>query len=279
MELDFSNPESLKALGAAIQKKRKSIGYTQITLATQSSCSDRIIRTIEGGGKTRPSILRRICEVLGISLENYKVNYNVISDEKYGSYSLDHFNGYIGVYFAIRRGLSQSHQSNFLRTIYKFKWSEKKRCLRFFEYHKYTSSDGQLINHSQNGDIYISNEIGLLHLLTSKKGAIRLVTLSKISRPANILQGVVLTQLVDSIHYSPAVAPIYLQKVSRAPDRSELASVVGPISPAHEDYQTIAARIEEVERKVVYFPLVSSLDSKVTRISSRVSEPRRDGTV
>jgi transcriptional regulator with XRE-family HTH domain len=276
MGLDFSNPESLKELGAAIRKKRESIGWTQLTLAGKSRCSDRIIRNIEGGRKTRPSILCRVCEALGISFEDYNANYNAISDEKYGAYSLDHFNDYIGIYFGYRRGLS--HQINFLRTVYEISWSDKKRCLEFFEDHKYTSSDGELIDHSQRGDIYISNEIGLLHFLTSKKGAIRLVTLSKLSRPANILQGVVLTQLVDAIHYSPAVAPIYLQKVSDAPNRSELASIIGPISPAHEEYQTIAARIEEVERKVVYFPLVSSLDPKVTRISSRVSEPRRDGT-
>jgi transcriptional regulator with XRE-family HTH domain len=272
MGLDFTNPESLKELGAAVRKKRKSIGWTQQTLAEKSSCSDRIVRNIESGYKTRSSIIIRVCEALGMSFEDHNAGYNVISDEKYGSYNLSHFNDYIGVYFGFRRGLS--HQINFLRTVYEISWSEKKRCLVFFEDHKYLSSDGRPIDNSQNGDVYISNEIGLLHLLTSEKGAIRLVTLSKLKRPANILQGVVLTQLINAIHYSPAVAPIYLQKVCDVASRSDLASLVGPISPTHEEYQSVAAHLEEVEREVVYFPPMSSLEPTVTRISSRVSEPR-----
>jgi len=276
MELDFSNPEALKELGEEIRKKRESIGWTQLTLAEKAGYSDKIIRNIEGGRKTRPYTLRHVCQAVGLPIETPTVNDNIIADAKYRSYNLNHFNEYIGIYSAFRRGLS--HQINFLRTVYEISWSEKKRCLVFFEDHKYLSSDGRPIDHTQHGDIYISNEVGLLHLLTSEKGALRLVTLSKLRRPANILQGVVLTQIINAIHYSPAVAPIYLQKAYDVARRSELASLIGPISPAHEEYQSVAAHLEEVEREVVYFPPVSSLEPKVTRISARVSEPRREGT-
>jgi hypothetical protein len=153
-------------------------------------------------------------------------------------------------------------------------WSEKKRCLEFVEEHKYVSSAGRPVDFSQKGEIYISNDIGLLHLLTSERGAMRLITLSKLRRDDNILQGVVLTQLRNGHHYSPAVSPIYLQKADAILSRSEVASLIGPVPPTDELYPTVAAYIEEVEREVAYFPPTSSLEPKVARISSRPSKRR-----
>jgi hypothetical protein len=151
---------------------------------------------------------------------------------------------------------------------------KKKRCLEFYEEQKYTSSAGRPVNFGQQGDIYINNDIGLLHLVTSDRGAVRLITLSKLRRTDDILEGIVLTQLRNSHYYSPAVSPIYLQKADGVVSRSEVISLTGPIAPTDELYRTVAAYIEEVEREVAYFPPTSSLDPKVTRISSRASKSR-----
>jgi transcriptional regulator with XRE-family HTH domain len=273
MAVDFTNPGSLVALGALIRKKRESIGWTQEKLANQAGYSDKIIRLIEHGARTKLQTLQNVCQALGLPVDTYELSDNKIADAKYGSYNLIHYIDHIGIYYGFRRGLSV--QTNFLRTIYEIAWSEKKRCLEFFEDQRYMSSAGRMVDFSQHGDIYISNEEGLLHLLTSDKGALRLITLSRLRRDDNVLQGAVLTQLRNALHYSPAVSPIYLQKAEALASRSEVASLIGPIPPTHELYSTVAACIEEVEREVAYFPPTSSLDPKVTRISSRMSKPRR----
>ncbi|MBV9829410.1 MAG: helix-turn-helix domain-containing protein [Alphaproteobacteria bacterium] len=275
MALDFLNPEALATLGQAIRKKRESIGWTQEKLAGQSGYSDKVIRNIEHGARTRLQTIKNICQALGLPEDLYGISGNAISGAKYGAYNLSHYADYVGIYFGFRRGLSI--QSNFLRTVYEIAWSPAKGCLEFFEDHKYTSSTGRKIDFSQNGEIYINNDIGLLHLLTCDHGAMRLITLAKLRRDDNhiILEGVVLTQLRSAHHFSPAVSPIYLKKTEDVQTRSEVASLIGPISPADELYAEVATYIEEVEREVAYFPPTSSIDPKVTRISSRAAK-RRD---
>jgi hypothetical protein len=184
---------------------------------------------------------------------------NKVADPRYGSYAANNYSDYIGTYFAFRRALTD--QTNFLRTIFQISWSERKRCLEFFEEQRYLSSAGRPVDFSQQGDIYINNDVGLLHLVTSDRGAIRVITLSKLRRSDSILEGIVLTQLRHSRYYSPAVSPIYLQKAEEVENRSEVSSLIGPIAPTHELYPTVAGYIAEVEREVAYFPPDSSTRS------------------
>jgi transcriptional regulator with XRE-family HTH domain len=138
MALDFTNPESLIALGAVIRKKRESIGWTQEKLAYEAGYSDKIIRLIEHGARTKLKTLQDVCQALGLPSDAYNISENKIADSRYGSYNLTHYIDYIGVYFAFRRGFT--NQTNFLRTIFEIAWSDEKRCLEFYEDHKYTSS-------------------------------------------------------------------------------------------------------------------------------------------
>lgn len=272
MALDIMNPESLTALGAVIRKKRESIGWTQEKLANQAGYSDKVIRLIEHGARTKLQTLQNVCQALGLPVGAYELSDNKIADEKYGAYNLNHYMDYLGVYFGFRRGFT--NPTNFLRTVFEISWSERKRCLEFYEDQKYVSSAGRPVDNSQQGDIFINNGIGLLHLVTSDLGAVRLITLSKLRPTEDILEGVVLTQLRHSHYYSPAVSPIYLQKAQGVESRTEVSSQTGPIAPTDELYRTVAAYIEEVEREVAYFPPTSSLDPKVTRISSRAAKAR-----
>jgi transcriptional regulator with XRE-family HTH domain len=272
MALDVLSPESLAALGQAIRKQRETLEWTQQQLADKAGYSDKIIRNMEHGQRTKLQTVRDVCKALGLPENIYEVSASIIADRKYGSYNLDHYAEYIGIYFAFRRSLTTN--MNFLRTVFEIAWSKPKRCLEFIEEHRYTANNGRIVDFTQRGDIYINNEIGLLHLVTSEEGAIRLITLSKLRRDDHTLEGVVLTQLRNMHHYSPAVSPIYLQKAESVINRSEVASLAGPIAPTHELYPTVAAYIDEVEREVAYFPPTSSLDAKVTRISARMSKPR-----
>ena len=224
MALDFLNAESLVSLGNVIRKKRESLGWTQEKLAEQAGYSDKVVRNVEHGIRSKAQTIRDVCKALKLPDDIYEISDNVIADAKYGAYNLSHYVDYIGLYFGFRRGLTV--QSNFLRTVYEILWSDKNRCLEFIEDQKYTSSNGRIIDFSQRGDIYISNEIGLLHLITSDRGAVRLITLSKLRRDDNTLEGVVLTQLRNANHYSPAVSPIYLQKAEDISSRREGASLL-----------------------------------------------------
>jgi predicted transcriptional regulator len=65
MAVDYMNPESLAALGVVIRKKRESVGWTQEKLAYEAGYSDKIIRLIEHGARTKLQTLQNVCQALG----------------------------------------------------------------------------------------------------------------------------------------------------------------------------------------------------------------------
>ncbi len=272
MALDFLNPESLTGLGQAIRRKRESLGLTQVALADKAGYTGRIVRAIEHGERTKLQTLRDVCEAIGLPADSYEINDNIISDPKYGSYNISHYADYIGIYFGFRHGLTV--QNNFLRTVYEISWSGKKRCLEFLENQKYTSPNGRVQNYSQEGDIYIRNLTGMMHLLTSFRGSLRLITLCKMKKDDSIFEGVIMTQIEGSHYYSPGVSPFYLKKVEGVTDRDSLSEHVGNIFPDDDAYRETALYLEEIQREVARFSPMFLLDPKVTRLSSRVSKQR-----
>lgn len=276
MALDDLNPDALVALGQAIRKKRRALGWTQQHLASESGHNEKDLRKLERGELTKIIVITNVCQALQLSVDIYLTatarSNTSIADKQYGSYNRSHYKSYSGSYLAFRRSLTVPE--NFLRTVFDIDWSDERRCLTFRENHCYVASDGKTIDFSQAGDIYINNNIGLFHLVTSTDGALRLITLSKMRTHDDALGGVVLTQLRNTLYYSPAVSPIYLQKCKAVSDCQKLDAIIGPISPMHELYSTVAIYIEEVERNVAYFPPTASLDGKVTRISSRILNSR-----
>jgi transcriptional regulator with XRE-family HTH domain len=273
---DDIDPKSLVNLGQAVRKKRKALGWTQQNLASESGHNEKDIRKLERGEVIKFQTLNNICQALEISIDQHlsrRSSEITVADEKYGAYNRSHYDGYIGPYFAYRRSLTVPE--NFIRTIFEIAWSNDRRCFIFAETHRYMTSNGESVDFSQSGDIYINNNMGLLHLITSAEGAIRLITLSKLRTNNNLLAGIVLTQLRSTLYYSPAVSPIYLQKIDGVTDIGEMLDMVGPISPIDEAYTPVAMRISEIEEEVAYFPpAIASLDRKITRMIPRVTNSR-----
>lgn len=274
--LEDIHSDSLVKIGRAVQKKRKSLGWTQQKLATESGHNEKDIRKLERGESIKSIPIINICQALKLEIDTNLLSAPhdiAVADAKYGAYSRSHYDNVVGPYFAYRRSLTVPE--NFLRTMFEITWSSDSRCLTFFETHNYTSASGKPVDFSQQGEIYINNNMGLLHLMTCSEGAIRLITLSKLRTHNNLLAGIVLTQLRSTLYYSPAVSPIYLQKIDGMTDRDANLAMVGPISPVHEAYSTVAMNIRDIEEEVAYFPpLGPAFDGNVTRMVPRTSSFR-----
>lgn len=267
MSVDNIDLQSLQRIGNRIRKQRELLGLTQENLAHKSGYSDRIIRNIEQGYRTKIQTLRDVCAALSIS-DNIICNpTNIIADEKYGAYNLAHYEHYIGFYFAYRRDFPSN--INFLQTIYKIFWSEEVNCLVFSENQHYDTGDGKTVDFSQAGKIYINNDIGLIHFVTSANGAMRLLTLSKLRRDDNTMSGVVLTQARTTGHYFPAVSPIYLRKQEDAFVENKLDNASRIIGPDDDEYSIISNFIEEIENETAYFPTISAINKNISHINIR----------
>jgi transcriptional regulator with XRE-family HTH domain len=179
MVLDSRSSESLSSLGQVIRKRREDLGWTQERLADSAGYSDKIIRNVEHGIRTKLQTIKDVCVALKLPDDVSVMFDNSISDPIYGSYNLRHYTNYVGIYFGFRRDLPAG--INFKRSIFEISWSRSKKCLEFVEDCRYTDSNGKTVDLAQSGDIYINNEVNLLHLLTSSHGAIGLITLSMLT--------------------------------------------------------------------------------------------------
>jgi transcriptional regulator with XRE-family HTH domain len=242
-------------LGRRIDGARKKIGFTLVQLAARAGYDERTIRNVIRGRPTRPATLRDICKVIGVSLDTREAAKRVeIADKEHGGYTLNHFQGYIGLFYAYRR--SFSFPRNIVRSLYEFAWNGERGCLVFRETQHYDSPNlKQTIDFSQDGEVFISNMTGLIHLLTKADGALRLVTLTKLRPADRVIRGVVLTQAQGEFYYQPSVSPIFLQAVDKQASLDELAQRAGPIQPGDPDYQRINAALTEIGRRVAIFAL------------------------
>jgi hypothetical protein len=174
-----------------------------------------------------------------------------IADEAHGGYTLKHFDDYVGLYHVYRR--SFTFPNNLVRSLYEIKWSDERSCLVFTENQRYRSSEGNRTqDYSQEGEVFISNTIGLLHLLTKEEGALRLITLTKLRLDDMSLQGIVLTQAQGPFYYQPSASPIFFRKLN---GDDEAKKKVGPLRPADEDYDDIHLALAEIEKNIGIFAL------------------------
>lgn len=271
MAFDLRNPEALSSLGQTIRKRREALGWTQEKLADRAGYSDKIIRNVEHGIKTKIQTIKDVCNAVELSDDTLVGHDRIVSDSRYGSYNLDHYVCYAGIYLGFRR--IRSVDVDFLRTAFEILWLKEKRCLGFVEDYKYTYNNGRMVDFSSSGEIYINNNMHLLNLLTNDAGAIGLIMLSMLSSDINTLEGVALTYFRNSHYYSPAVCPIYLKRAEEVTSRRLISQLVGPIAPADEIYQSVAAVMGRVEQEAGFFPSAFSLDSDVARISRPASKP------
>lgn len=251
-ELDEAAREQL---GRRIDDARKKIGYTLVQLAQRAGYDERTIRNVIKGRPTRVATLRDICKVVGIGVEAGLADKPVeIADKDHGGYTRNHFESYIGLFYAYRR--SFSFPKNIIRSLYEFTWNGERGCLVFREVQQYESPNlKRIMDFSQEGEVFISNMTGLIHLLTKAEGSLRLITLTKLRATDRMIRGVVLTQAQGEFYHQPSVSPIFFQAADTNASFDELAGRAGPIQPGNPDYQRINAALADIERRVAIFAL------------------------
>src|SRR5262249_48019726 len=93
---------------------------------------------------------------------------------------------------------------------------------------------------------------GLLQLLTTYQGALRLVTLSRFERGDNRLRGLMLTQSDRDRFFEPAVSAIFLERLDGKRRLTDLARPVGPPGPDDPAFATAESELAGIERAGIF---------------------------
>lgn len=234
-------------------------GLTRAALAEIADCKERTLGNLLAGQPVRDATIAGIARGLSIDLDTLlgaaadgngrAAESHGRAGENYGGYLLSAYEDYLGAYVAYRRVFSR--RPELYRSVYELDWDEDLSRLRFLELQRgpSTGSNGA---HQHAGGVYISPHTGMLQLLTTYQGALRLVTLNRFRRGDDKLRGVILTQSDRERFYQPAVSAIFLQKLSGRQRLSELERRIGTVGETHADYAPALAEIEEIERSAIY---------------------------
>jgi transcriptional regulator with XRE-family HTH domain len=243
---DFRRLRAEKISQALLNKS-----WTRDKLAQETGYDVRTIRTVLKGEKVRDQTIVDICQALGIDPQlSQPENQDIeVSEPWYGSYAREPYRQYEGVYFAYRRSFSFPDQ--FIRSFFEIVWHPEDWIFVFKENQSYVSENKRKIDHSQSGEMYISQFTDLIHLVTVNAGAVRTITLTKMRGAGSIMRGSVLTQSDRGLFFQPSISAIFLEKISEF-DPAILSQKVGPLKPGHEDYITVSDEIERIEREVMF---------------------------
>jgi DNA-binding XRE family transcriptional regulator len=241
-------------LGRRVDASRIEFGYSYADLAKRAGYSERTVRDFIKGKKTRVKTKIDICTAAKVDVErrSSKTRRRVsASDQVHGAYTFEQVQDYIGLFLAYRR--SYDVRESLIRSLFEFTWSDDRNCLLFEQMQNYHSARlGRQMNHDQKGDVFISNSIGLVHLLTAQAGAIRLITLTKLHHDELTMSGVVLTQAERPGYFQPSVSAVHFRKVA-SNDKAGVIQKVGPIDATDEEFGPIDACLRRVESDVANF--------------------------
>ncbi len=235
-------------------------GLTRTALAEIAGCKERTLGNLLAGQPVRDATVAGIARGLAIDLDTLlggpvangasDTKLQGRADESYGGYLLSAYEDYLGPYLAYRRIFSR--RNALYRSVYEVDWDEDLARLRFLELQGSSNGRGANAATQHAGGIYISPHTGMLQLLTTFQGALRLVTLNRFQRGGDKLRGVILTQSDRERFYQPAVSAIFLQKLSGCQRLSELERRIGSLEADHADFGTAMAEIEEIERSEIF---------------------------
>lgn len=162
-----------------------------------------------------------------------------------GGYSDAKIGPYIGTYLTVRQGMS--NPENLLTTLVDISWDENEQIARFNETNKFISSEGKDYDYSQSGTVHISEKIGLIHLLTSVEGALRLITMTRLQVMEPVMYGAILTQIPEAGTFIPTKASVHFRKMGD--QISSLRDIdVGVITPQHDLYNSLLSDLDEARR-------------------------------
>jgi transcriptional regulator with XRE-family HTH domain len=233
---------------------------TREALAQRAACKERTLGNLLAGQSVRDATVAKVARVLGIDLEDFVDARDPAPSaaqgaegraaEEYGGYLLSAYEHYVGTYFGYRRSFSDRHE--FFRSVYEIDWDEELNRLRFFELQRFRGPNDAPVSSSHAGGVYISPHTGVVHLLTTFQGALRLVTLNKFRRGDDKLRGLILTQSDRDMFFQPAVSATYLQKIKTRRKNSELERSVGVFGRTDPEFAAVDAEIEAIERTAVF---------------------------
>jgi hypothetical protein len=194
----FLSTRARKIERALVQKN-----WTRVHLADLTGYDERTIRNVLAGRPVRDQTVIDICEALGIAqILEAEGQHLEVADAKYGEYPRGPYRKYEGGYFAYRRSFSSS--ARLMRTVVEIEWAEEEGLI--FSEHSHFQAGRKQIDNSQTGHLYISQTTGLMHLVTSVEGAVRLITLTKMIGGDEVMRGAVLTQIDRDAHYIPSIS-------------------------------------------------------------------------
>lgn len=234
-------------------------GLTRDALAEKAGLKERTLGNLLAGEVVRDTTVAKVARVLGIDVDAlFEVGEPGApkSDDgraaaTYGGYLLSAYETYIGTYVAYRWVFAD--RPEIARSVYEFDWDDELHRLRFFELQRFAGANARAVSSSHAGGIHISPHTGLMHLLTTYQGALRLVTLSKFRLGDNRLRGIILTQSDRDLYFQPAVSAIYLEKLAGKRKNAELEKLVGPLKPTDSAYAPAAAELAQIAQSAVYF--------------------------
>jgi len=243
------------ALATRVRLEMAKQGLTREALAELAGVKERTLGNLLAAEAVRDLTVAKVTRALGLDLETVLAEparplpdrlADARAAEAYGGYMLSAFEGYLGTYVAYRRVFSG--RAELYRSVYEIDWDEALSRLRFLELQHYPGTANRAVESSHAGGVYISPHTGLIQLLTTFQGALRLVTLSRFRLGDSRLRGVTLTQSDRDTFFAPAVSAILLERLDGRRPLAELERLVGPVGPDDPVYATIDAELAAIEQ-------------------------------
>ena len=233
-------------------------GLTREALAEHADIKERTLGNLLAGQAVRDLTVAKVARALAIDLDEIVGEADVRgaahgearAAEGYGGYMLSAYEAYLGTYIAYRRVFAGRQE--LFRSVYDIDWDEALSRLRFLELQRFRSRDNRTVASSHGGGIYISPHTGLLQLLTTYQGAIRLVTLTRFQMGDNRLRGLMLTQSDRDRFFEPVASPIFLERLEGKRRLADLERLVGPLGPDDPAYAVAEAELAAIERAGIF---------------------------
>jgi transcriptional regulator with XRE-family HTH domain len=234
-------------------------GLTREALAERAAVKERTLGNLLAGHSVRDVTVAKVARALAIDLDDLVVQASANGSssgadaragEAYGGYMLAAYEAYIGTYVAYRRIFSRKRE--LYRSVYEIDWDEALSRLRFLELQRFHGREDRAVSSSHGGGIYISPHTGLLQLLTTFQGALRLVTLNRFQLGDNRLRGLILTQSDRDRFFEPAVSAIILERLDGKRRLADLERLVGPLTADDPAFAPAEAELVAIEQTGIF---------------------------
>lgn len=241
-------------IGQKLKRIVKECNLTQDNVAQYCNCAPRAISKIFNGETIRcTDNVQKICDITNTDfdklLEGLERFSNVvnISAEKYGPYTKKYADNYIGRYLLLRR--AYTIDQCIIGNILDIRWSNQQQCLMFHNSNEKLTIDQPMERVAHGGPVYMSEHIGLLHMLTVQSGAVRSTTLSKL-RDDSYMTGATLTQAGLDTHHQVATTPVYILKMTKE-NYDELSCLLGEITQDMDAFAGAAEYLNKVSDTII----------------------------